>query len=66
MTFQAFTLASLGLLTLLRVGVSRRALHHIVSNFNCVTFVVRVCRFVICKCAFCKIKSDVCIQTDNF
>jgi dsRNA-specific ribonuclease len=41
MTFQALTLATLGMLTRLRAaGVSRSALHQISRYYNSVTFVV--------------------------
>jgi hypothetical protein len=57
MIFQALTLASLGMLTRLLAGVSRCALYHISVDFNCVTFVVRVCRVVTFYCASWKMKS---------
>jgi hypothetical protein len=48
MAFQALKLDSLRMLTSQRAGVSRRALHHVSRDFNCVTFIVRVCRVVTC------------------
>jgi hypothetical protein len=64
MTFQAFTLASLGMLTL--AGVRRSALHHISRDFNCVTFIVRLCRVVTCDRASWKMKCDVYTQLLKF